>query len=349
MEIAKVSHRKPPLKKLPKPPGGLPKHEPGLLRDIVEKSAGVISAATRIPSALVSGLAVGTYHGARKGADANFQVRPESVALGVVACNALQSVARGMIGGYLLLGPAGALVTTSKEVGESGVGLYLFVKGGAAKVVGQDLAAAINTKVAPGEGGLEGAYHGALAGAAAGVKSGAKTGFQEGRAAVSGVLEGLKEIPREFSDARELQGPLWKRAISAVSGALTAAFAAPAGLALSLLKGLNGERDASVSGRYAMATATGALMGGLAGSLLGPVGVLVGAGAGALAGLLGPTSKKGFEAKLASSLTRAKSDDGDLGSEVGNNRRDLLQKVVTGLASGARQGWDAGSGTFAGG
>lgn len=343
MELSKVSHRKPPLKKLPKPPASPQDHDPGLLRDIVERGAGVLGAATRIPGSLISGLAVGTYQGARKGTNAQFQVKPESVALGVVACNAVQSVAKGMISGYLLLGPAGALVSTAKEIGESGAGLYLFVKGGSAKVVGQDLAAAINAKVAPGEGGWEGAFHGATAGSVAGIKTGAKTGFQEGRAAASGVIEGLKEIPREFSDARELKGPFWKRALATAAGALGAVFAAPAGLALSLLKGLNGEKEASTVGRYAMATASGALIGGLAGSLMGPPGILIGAGVGAVAGLLGPTSRKGFEARLASSLARAKADDGDMGSEVGNNRRDLLQKVVTGVASGARQGWDAGS------
>jgi hypothetical protein len=62
--------------------------------------------------------------------------------------------------------------------------------------------------------------------------------------------------------------------------------------------------------------------------------------------MVGPTSKKGFEAKTASSLARAKADDGDMDSEVGNNRRDLLQKVVTGAVSGARQGWDAGAGVW---
>lgn len=344
MELSNVSHRKPPLRPLPKPPATLPEHDPGTLRDIVEKTVGVANAVFRAPSSLLSGLVVGSYQGARKGANAEFQVKPESVALGVVISNAVQSVAKGMVGGYLLLGPAGAIANSAKEVGQSGFSLYLFVKGGAAKVVGQDMATAINAKVETGEGGFEGAYHGALAGGVSGVKAGVKTGYQEGRAAASGVLEGLKEIPREFSAARELKGPFWKRALAVASGAITAALAAPAGLALSLLKGKDGEKEVPTAGRFVVAAASGALMGGLAGSLLGPVGILVGAGVGAVAGLLGPAPRKGFEAKVASSLQRAKADDGDMGSEVGNNRRDLLQKVVTGTASGARQGWDAGSG-----
>jgi hypothetical protein len=251
-----------------------------------------------------------------------------------------------MISGFLLLGPAGAAVGALKEAGESGAGLYLFVKGGSAKAVGEQMAEAIDGNVQPGEGGLEGAWHGATAGTVSGAKAGAKTGFQEGQAAVSGIIEGFKEIPREFSGAIELKGPFWKRALSAASGALTAAFAAPMGLALSLMKGKNGEKVVSTGARYAAAATSGALMGGLAGSFLGPVGIVIGAGVGAVVGMVGPTSKKGFEAKTASSLARAKADDGDMGSEVGNNRRDLVQKVVTGAVAGARQGWDAGAGAW---
>jgi hypothetical protein len=342
--ISEVSHRIASAKKLPSAAATPPQHEPGLLRDIVEKGAGVVSAIAKVPGGLISGLTVGTYQGARKGANADFTIRPESVALGVVTANAVQGVAQGLISGFLLLGPAGALAGTVKELGESGVGLYLFVKGGSAKAVGEQMAAAIDQKVQPGEGPFEGGIHGAIAGTVSGVKAGAKTGFQEGQAAASGVIEGLKEIPREFSGAQELKGPFWKRALSLASGVASAAFAAPMGLALSLMKGTNGDKTVSTGVRYAASTASGALMGCLAGTVMGPVGMLVGAGVGAVVGMLGPTSKKGFEAGLESSLARARADDGDMGSEVGNNRRDLVQTIVTGTVSGARQGWDAGAG-----
>jgi hypothetical protein len=65
-------------------------------------------------------------------------------------------------------------------------------------------------------------------------------------------------------------------------------------------------------------------------------------------GLLGPTNSRAFEAKLASSLARSQSDDTDMGSEIGNKRRDLVQKVITGTVSGARQGWDAGAALWQG-
>ena len=84
------------------------------------------------------------------------------------------------------------------------------------------------------------------------------------------------------------------------------------------------------------------VIGGLAGSFAGPAGIAVGVGVGALASLLGPSSKSKFVEETTSSLKRAQTDDGDLGSEVGNNRRDLVQNVITGTLSGARQGWDAG-------
>jgi hypothetical protein len=313
-----------------------------LLRDVLEKGAGAMNAIVRAPGALLSGLLIGGYQGARKGADADFSIKPESVALAVVVSNAILSLAKGAIAGYLLLGPAGAMATGLKEAGESSIDLYLFVKGGSAKVVGQDMTAALNEKVEGGEGALSGGFTGAVAGATSGTRAGLKTGYQEGQAAASGIIEGLKEIPKEFEGAGELKGPFWKRALSVASGVLTAAFAAPAGLALALLKGSKGDKAVSPSARYGAAAASGALAGGAAGSFLGPVGIVVGAGLGALAGLIGPTSRKGFEAKLSSSLRRASADDSDMGSEVGNNRRDLLQRLVTGTVSGTRQGWDAG-------
>ena len=319
-----------------------PKHDPGLIRDVVEKGVGVINAVTRLPESLISGLAIGGYQGARKGADENYTIRPESVATGLVVSNTLQSVAQGAIGGYLLLGPAGALANAAKEAGQASFSTYLFVKGGAAKEMGQEMTDAINKRVESGVGGVEGGFKGAYAGSVSGVKAGAKTGFQEGRAAASGAIEGLKEIPREFKDANSLEGPFWKRVLSAASGVLSAAFAAPAGLAMSLLKGKTGDKDVSAVARIASSAAGGAVIGGLAGSFAGPIGIAIGAGVGATVALLGPTSRASFAEETEKSLLRAKADDGDMGSEVGNNRRDLVQKVITGTVSGVRQGWDSG-------
>lgn len=319
-----------------------PQHDPSPIRDVVEKTVGVINAVGRIPQSLLSGVAVGGYQGARKGASADYVISPKSVATGLVVSNALQSIAQGAIGGYLLLGPAGAMANAAKEAGQAGFNTYLFVKGGSAKEMGEEMAQAINAKVVSGTGGVEGGFKGALAGSVSGVKSGAKTGFQEGRATASGAIEGLKEIPREFKEAGGLKGPWWKRVVGTVTGVLSAAFAAPAGLAMSLLKGKDGDKEVSTGARLAVSAASGAVIGGLAGSFAGPIGIAIGAGIGAVASLLGPSSKAAFEDQTEASLKRAKADDGDMGSEVGNHRRDLVQKVITGAASGARQGWDAG-------
>ena len=348
MELSNVTNRKPPLKKLPTPPASPQQHDPGLLRDIVERGAGVVTAAFKVPNALLAGVTVGTYQGARKGGDADHTIDPKSVALGVTVANAGASVLKGAGLGLLTLGPAGAATFALKEAGESTLDLYLFVKGGSARAVGEEMAAAIDSKVGAGEGALKGAWNGAVAGTVTGTRAGVKVGYREGQGMASGVIEGLKEIPREFEGAGELKGPFWKRALSVAAGALGAAFAAPAGLVLSLLKGKEGEKTVSPGKRLAASAASGALMGGLAGSFLGPVGIVVGAGVGAAVGLVGPTSKKGFEARLGSSLKGAAADDGDMGSEVANNRRDLVQKVVTGAVAGSRQGWDAGKGLVPG-
>ena len=237
-----------------------PKHEPSVVRDVVEKAFGVFNAAGRIPQSFISGLAVGGFQGARKGSKTDYTVKAESVAIGLVASNALQSVAQGALGGYLLLGPTAALVNGAKEAGQAGFNTYLFVKGGSAREMGKEMAEAINAKVEPGAGGVEGAFKGAFAGSTSGVKAGAKTGFAEGRGTASGILEGLKEIPREFRQADELKGPFWKRVLSSVTGALSAVFAAPAGLAMAVIGGAQGKKVPTAL-RLAASAASGALLG----------------------------------------------------------------------------------------
>lgn len=305
---------------------------------------GLFTAVTGVPGNLLSGLAIGGYQGGRRGADASFEIKPESVALGLAAGNALQGLAKGAATGFLLLGPAGAAAAVVKDAAQASVGLYLFVKGGSARAVGAELAGSIDHRVVAGGGALKGTLRGAVAGSTTGVKAGFRTGYAEGRGTTAGVLEGLAEIPKEFSAAQELKGPAWKQLLSAAAGALGAVFAAPAGIALSLLKGPTGEKPAPSAARLGAAAASGALMGGLAGAALGPVGIAVGAGVGALVGLAGPTARESFDDGLSKSLARARSDDGDLGSEVANTRRDMFQKLVTGGVSGIRQGWDAGAG-----
>lgn len=349
MEIGRLTPTRRPAEKTPpaspvvSSPPALEPHQPGPVRDLVEKGVGYVTAVTGIPGNLLSGLAIGGYQGGRRGADANFEVKPESVAVGLAVGNALQGLVKGAATGFILLGPAGAAAAAVKDAAQATVSLYLFVKGGSAKAVGTELANAIDSKVGPGEGAAKGAFHGAVAGSTTGVKAGFKTGYAEGRGTTAGVFEGLEEIPKEFSAAKELEGPAWKRVLSAAAGVLSATFAAPAGLALSLLKGNTGEKSVHKAARLGVAAASGALMGGLAGAALGPIGIAVGAGVGALVGLVSPAARKSFDDGLGQSIARARADDGDLGSEVANTRRDMFQKIITGGVSGVRQGWDAGA------
>ena len=342
MNIEKLPQAQyPAAKRPPAPIKELPKHEPGLIRDIVERGAGVVGSVMRVPGSLISGLSIGGYQGARKGADADFEITPKSVATGLVASSALQSLAQGAITGYLLLGPVGSALSAGKEIAQSSVGLYLFVKGGSAVEMGKQMAGDIDAKVSGGEGGFRGGLRGAGAGAISAVRSGASTAYQENRGAASGVLDGLAEIPREFKTARGPGGKAWRQALTVAAGAVGAAMALPAGIVMSLFKGKASETEVSAPIRYATGAASAALVGAAAGSVFGPPGIIVGGAIGAVIGLLGPASKKEFVAGIDESVNRARANDGDMGSAISNGRRDLVQKLIVGTTAGARQGWDA--------
>ncbi len=331
----------PALRRLPAPAKELPQHEPSVVRDIVERGAGVVGSVMRVPGSLISGLGIGGYQGAKKGADAEFEITPKSVATGLVASSALQSLAQGAITGYLLLGPVGAALSAGKEAAEASVGLYLFVKGGSAEEMGKRMAGDINAKVTGGEGGFRGGLRGAGAGAVSAVRSGASTAYQENRGAASGVLDGLAEIPQEFKKAKGPRGKAWRQALTVAAGTVSAAMALPAGIVMSLIKGKEADTDVSAPVRYATGVASATLVGGLAGAVFGPPGVIVGGAIGAVIGLLGPASKKDFVAGIDESVNRARANDGDMGSAISNERRDLVQKIIVGTTSGVRQGWDA--------
>lgn len=337
----------PPRRKLPAPPAELPKHDPSLLRNIVEKSAGVIGAVSRIPTSIVAGLTVGGYQGGRKGADPSYEIQPESVAIGVVTTTLITEVAQAAVSGYMMGGLSGSLAQGLYKGATESVGTYLFIKGGSAGKMAQEMTEAISAKVQPGAGSFSGVYRGAIAGTGSAVTTGAQTGYQEGRAAASGVLEGLKEVPKEFSQGRRLKGSFIRQAFSTACGVASALISAPAGLALALLKGPKASLTPSPGIRKLLSVASGAVIGGLAGLTLGPVGIVAGAALGAGLGLAGPGASRGFDAKLKSSLDRARADNTNLGSDIANNRRDLVERGITGTLSGARQGWDSGVALFA--
>ena len=66
----------------------------------------------------------------------------------------------------------------------------------------------------------------------------------------------------------------------------------------------------------------------------------VGGAVGALIGLLSAGSKDGFVPEIQRSVSRAKSDDGDLGHDVANKYRDIIQGTGVGGLAGMRAGWD---------
>ena len=57
-------------------------------------------------------------------------------------------------------------------------------------------------------------------------------------------------------------------------------------------------------------------------------------------GLLSAGSKDGFVPEIQRSVSRAKSDDGDLGHDVANKYRDIIQGTGVGGLAGMRAGWD---------
>ena len=109
----------PARRELPKPAGEAkpnpeppaperPKHDPGFLRDTVEKTGGVVSAVLRVPRSVVSGTALGGYHGRKRGLDADVTTPVKELALQMYVGNAIQSTAVGAVGALVVGGPGAA-------------------------------------------------------------------------------------------------------------------------------------------------------------------------------------------------------------------------------------------------
>ena len=320
----------------------LPPHQPGAVRDFVEKAGGVIGGVTRVPGSFVSGLLVGGLHGRRRGADSDYQTDPLAAATGLVICKAAQGMVTGMATAYMVLGPLGAAASLVKETASSSFSTYMFIKGGSAGEMGRRVATDIDGSVDNGEGAVKGLFKGAWAGGISAAKGAAVTGYYEGRAATSGSLQGLSQVKTEYSEAQAPSGGPLARTAKRVAAAVAAVISAPAGLAHGLLANRQEQsQELSTVKRLSIAAANGAVVGAAVGLLGGPLGAAVGGAVGAVLGLLSPAASKKFAQGIVQSMARAKAKDTDLGHEIANRRRDLVQSVIVGSAAGARQGWDA--------
>ncbi len=342
-QTARVASAPPPDVPQKKAYHGGREHEPSLPRDLFEKAGGAVSALGRIPTAVISGAAIGGYTGYRKATDADYRPEAKPITPALLAAEGIQGVLKGALLGYGLLGPAGAALSGVKELGQSSVGLYLFVKGGSAEEMGTLLAEAVDSKVTSEHSAAGGAVRGAAAGSVTNAKNGARTAYMEGRAAASGTLEGFGQIPREVREFRSVEAKGWKGAGVKLAAAMGAALAAPPGVALGVLDSLE-ETTAPVSRGKRLTALIGAnaVLGAAAGFMMGgPVGSAVGGAVGAVSGIVPGHHRKGLAEGVAESLERTRSGASDLGHEIANKRRDLISSVIVGGASGARQGWNA--------
>jgi len=331
-------------RKAAKKQASLPAHEPGAVRDYVEKTGGVIQALGRVPGSFLSGLMVGGYHGQKRASVPDYETKPLTAATGIVALNAAQGLLVGAGTAFLVLGPVGAAASVAKDAGGMAFKTYMFVEGGSAGEMGRQMADAVNSNVQSEDSRLKGLVKGAWHGGVSAAKSAAQTGFYEGRAATSGIFEGASQIKAEYGKANKPSQKSWlARTASRVAGAVSAAVSAPGGLAIALLtkESENGEQVVpSLWKRMTVASGNGAVVGAALGSLAGPLGIAVGAAVGAVAGLALPSGRESFAREVGESLQEARSDKTDLGHEITNRRRDLVETAFVGLASGARAGWD---------
>lgn len=326
--------QKPPQK----PARPLPQHDPGLLRETVEMTSGIIGAVVKAPINMVSGTILGGYHGRRRGIDASVQTPPKELALQMYVGNALGSTAVGATVAFGASGPAGAAASVAKDVVVKGAKYAIYRKWGKPGSLTRRMAAKIDEKVEGGEGAWKGTGKGALAGGTSAARGGAVIGFRQGRGTASGVIEGLSEFDDEIRAAQKPDGGVVARAVAVAGGAVNGLLSVPAGV----VQGLTPSADAKTRRRRQLlaTTLSGAVAGGAAGLLGGPIGAAIGAGVGAVTGLVSSVTNKSMPEAVDQSLNRAAENDTNMGSEDSNNRRDTLQNAIVGGLSGARAGWD---------
>ncbi len=326
------------LPKSQQPRRPLPQHDPGLLRESLEMTSGIIGAVMKAPINLVSGTVLGGYHGRRRGIDANVETPPRELALQMYVANALGSTAVGAATAFAATGPAGAAASVAKDVAIKGAKYAIYRKWGKPGKLSRRMAAKIDEKVEGGEGALKGTGKGALAGGTSAARGGAVIGFRQGRGTASGVIEGLSEFDDEIKAAQKPDGGFIAKTVAVAGGAVNSLLSVPAGVVQGLTRTTDGGTRRS---RQLLATTlTGAVTGGAAGLLGGPLGAAIGAGVGAVTGLVSSVTNKDLSEQVDQSLNRAAENDTNMGSDDSNERRDTVQNAIVGALSGARSGWD---------
>jgi hypothetical protein len=322
-----------------------PRKDPGLVQDAAEKLLGVGMAALRVPGALIGGTLVGGYSGAVMGHNEDHGVTAESVSKGMIVLNVAEGLVKSGVGGFLVAGPTGAMIGIGQEIVQETADLFMFIKGGGANYMGQTVYDTLQTKVEPGGGLIKGGARGMAFSAVSSTKAGASTGFNEGKGAIAGTVEAFREIGPEISAAKRLKGNLLQKMGRAVAGAVGAVLSGPAGLAIGLVQSTSdSDKEMSLKKQRILSVGATAATGIAAGAFGGPVGMVVGGLVGAVAGLVSAGSKAGFVPVVKESLARAELDDGDLGHEVGNKYRDIIQGTGVGGLAGMRAGWDRAQG-----
>ena len=322
-----------------------PRQKPGPVQGTAEKVMGVAMAAFRVPGSLVGGTIVGGYSGAAMGHSQDHGVTPEGVSKGMVVVNVAEGLVKSGVAGFMVAGATGALVGIGQEVVQESADLFMFVKGGGANYMGQTVYDTLQKKVEPGGGLVKGGARGMVFSAVSSTKAGATTGFNEGKGTVVGTVEAFREVGNELREAKPVQGNLLQKVARAIAGTVGAVLSGPAGLAIGLVQSTSdSDQEMSLKKQRVLSVGATAVAGIAAGAFGGPVAMVIGGLLGAGAGLLSAGSKDGFVPVVQGSLTRAKHDDEDLGHEVANKYRDIIQGTGVGGLAGMRAGWDRAQG-----
>lgn len=235
------------------------------------------------------------------------------------------------------MGAAASMVTDG--IG-AGTGIYLFVKNGSAKEVGERLATAIDESVDSSDGGVKGAVKGMGSAAVASAKAAAVTGWREGKGTGSGVVEGVKAARRQISLTRLPKEGLLKSSAKLALGVATGIMAAPAGVVTALATPVDQKESIGPVKRLVIAGASGAALGASVGFLGGPLGVAIGAGIGAAINLFGPASREKFSTHVMRVVRHTERRKEDLGSDIANNNSALFSKGIIGAAAATARAWN---------
>jgi hypothetical protein len=320
-------------------PSPTPERTKSHLRELGETGLGLFGGTMRGVGSLLSGSLVGGYFGGRRAANEDYHVKPESVAKGLVLCNGIQQLARGSVLGFAVAGKAGMAIKATQEIVTTGLNLTLFVEGGSATEMGSKIGGAIENAVSANDCVVGGIAKGAFAAAGSAAKSGFATGKSEGRGAFDGLVEGFQELSGELGQLKGPKGDIISKVAKVSTAYVSSLAVVPAGLATGFVKRNDLHKTVSIGMQKTIAAAGGALILGWAGSHAGLPGMIIGAAVGALAGLHSAAAKPGFQEKVAQQLEKAQQNDFDLGDDIANKRRDVVQNILASTGSTVAQTW----------